>query len=291
MLASNHLQKQYYCQSTPFLTLLRSSSTETDQSESSTESQPQPQLPLKEKKQTRFRQHVNPLSRKFQAPVELSDNWSNDVFDDPTLKLHLDIGCGKGGFLLDLATHEKKKEKNEDLRNYLGLEIRPGVAEYAMNRVNTPHWNLSGQVYFIQCNANVDLDRILTDYTGSDHTNDLPKGSLNSVSIQFPDPHFKTQHKKRRVVNADFIHVLAKYMDAGTQVFLQSDIQEVLDDMRERFREFPQYYTDQIDNVQEYMEENPFGVPTEREVSVLKQGLPVYRTIFTRTTTEKINEE
>jgi hypothetical protein len=36
--------------------------------------------------------------------------------------------------------------------------------------------------------------------------------------------------------------------------------------------------------VEEYLPENIFGIPTEREVSVLEKGLPVYRTTFKRTT-------
>ena len=33
---------------------------------------------------------------------------------------------------------------------------------------------------------------------------------------------------------------------------------------------------------EEYRMENPLGIPTEREVSVLKKGLPIYRTLFKR---------
>ena len=169
----------------------------------------------------------------------------------------------------------------------MGLEIRPSVAEYAMNRVSTPHWNLKGQVYFIGCNANVDLERILGEYSSG--SNNDTAGKLETVSIQFPDPHFKSAHKKRRVVNPELIVTLAKYMDSNTEVFLQSDIQEVLDDMRECFREFPVYFIDQISNVEEYMENNPMGIPTEREVSVLDKGLPVFRTVFKRTSNPVTN--
>lgn len=75
-------------------------------------------------------------------------------------------------------------------------------------------------------------------------------------------------------------------MPSGATVFLQSDIQTVLDDMRLQFRAQPQFFHDNVDNVEEYLEENIFGIPTEREVSVLGKGLPVYRTTFTRTSEE-----
>lgn len=84
-----------------------------------------------------------------------------------------------------------------------------------------------------------------------------------------------------------FIYTLAKYVKEGKEIFIQSDIKDVLDSMRETIREFgSEYFTDIIDDMDEYMEENPTGVPTEREVSVLDQDLPVYRTIFRRTEKE-----
>ena len=43
---------------------------------------------------SRFRQHVNPLSRKFQMQTELSDNWPENTFHDPTLPLHIGKNSG-----------------------------------------------------------------------------------------------------------------------------------------------------------------------------------------------------
>ena len=102
------------------------------------------------------------------------------------------------------------------------------------------------------------------------------------VTIQFPDPHFKNRHAKRRVVTRELVTTLAKFMPSGSTVFLQSDIQSVLDGMRFQFRAQSDYFVDEIQNVDEYLPTNLFGIPTEREISVLERGLPVYRTTFKR---------
>lgn len=214
----------------------------------------------------RFRQHVNPLARQYQQPTLLSETWPLDVFDDCSKPLHLDIGCGKGGFLLDMAGNDTT------VYNYLGLEIRPLVAQYAKDRIQVH--DLQSRLDFIGCNANVDLERLLTRYLAADAA-----ARLERVSIQFPDPHFKAPHAKRRVVDDQLVAVVATHLSPTGTVFLQSDVQSVLDAMRERFAACSAL----VDATPgEYYPDNLYAIPTEREMSVLDQGLPVYRALFTK---------
>ncbi len=215
----------------------------------------------------RSRQHVNPLASKFQQPTVLSPEWPNDVFQDLSRPLFLDIGCSRGGFLVDFASR-----RPNDF-NYLGLEIRPIVVHQAKIRVKKH--GLEGVLDFVGCNANVDLERLLTVAEANQ--------KLKMVTIQFPDPHFKARHAKRRVVTPELVLTLAKFMPAGAKILLQSDIQSVLDDMRFQFRQESSLFHDDVESDDEYLERNIFDVPTEREVSVLEKNLPVYRTTFTRT--------
>jgi tRNA (guanine-N7-)-methyltransferase len=242
--------------------------------------------------------------------TNLPENWPLCDFTNVNLPLYLDIGCGKGGFLLELVgrrhgssnrnpgedAYNMASKEMEDTTvkwlpnemNYLGLEIRPGVSQYAQARVEKR--GLSGKLSFVGCNANVDLDRLLTLYqeaAGSD-------GDCNRlafVSIHFPDPHFKKAHSKRRVVTSELVRTLAKFMRNGDVVFLQSDIKDALEAMREKFVEDSgKLYFDELTGAsksmdgqnEEYDIDNPLGIPTEREVSVLNKGLPIFRTMFKR---------
>ena len=90
-------------------------------------------------------------------------------------------------------------------------------------------------------------------------------------------------HQKRRVVTQELVLTMAKHVKEGGEIFIQSDVKDVLDSMRETIRECgTEFFEDTIENVDEYMNFNPLGIPTEREISVLKDGLPVYRTVFVR---------
>jgi tRNA (guanine-N7-)-methyltransferase len=242
--------------------------------------------------------------------TELPDDWPKCDFANVNLPLYLDIGCGKGGFLLELVgrrhgngvvglslgedAYRAISRSMEDTTsqwlpenmNYLGLEIRPGVSQYAQARVEKR--GLDGKLSFVGCNANVDLDRLLTLYHDAAESN--ADQCLAFVSIQFPDPHFKKAHEKRRVVTPELVKTLAKFMKKDDVVFLQSDIKDALEAMREKFADedgmlyFYEIECEQDGDAEEedYNMNNPLGVPTEREVSVLSKELPVYRTLFRR---------
>lgn len=203
----------------------------------------------------RVREHVNPLSRKYQTPIEPPE-WEK-VFADPMLPLHLDIGCGRGLFAL-------KMSQAEPTWNFLGLEIREPLVDQAIEwRDEAGLKNL----HYLFCNVNNSLRPILAS---------LPPKSLSRVSIQFPDPWFKRKHQKRRVVQPEVVEWVAEFLQPGGIVFLQSDVLDVAEEMVDRFAEHSAF----LRQGNEWLPENPLAVPTERELMVLNFGDPVYRAVF-----------
>lgn len=206
----------------------------------------------------RVRQHVNPLSQKYQTPVSPPE-WGK-IYADLTQPLHLDIGCGKGRFLLNMATVQPNW-------NFLGLEIR----EPLVHEANTWQDELGlTNLYYLFCNVNNSLRSLLSS---------LPVGTLQRVTIQFPDPWFKNRHAKRRLVQPELVAELATYLASGGVVFLQSDIEALAVEMCDRFSVHPAF---QRQGTQEWPAENPLPVSSERERSTLSRGEPVYRALFVR---------
>ncbi|WP_414586965.1 tRNA (guanosine(46)-N7)-methyltransferase TrmB [Scytonema sp. PCC 10023] len=204
----------------------------------------------------RVRQHVNPLSQKYQTPLSPIE-WEK-IYAKPNQPLHLDIGCARGRFLLSMA-------KIEPNWNFLGLEIRePLVIEANKWRDELGLTNL----HYLFCNVNNSLRSLLSS---------LPKGSLQRVTIQFPDPWFKNRHAKRRIVQPELVVELAEFLIPGGIVFLQSDIEFVAVEMRDRFALHPAF---QRRGAGEWLAENPLPVPTEREIGTMNKGEPVYRAVF-----------
>ena len=72
-------------------------------------------------------------------------------------------------------------------------------------------------------------------------------------------------------------------MQNGGMVYLASDIKDVLVDMRDVFRANSNF-VDSVESVDEFLQDNINPVPTEREMSVLKDGKPVWRASFVKKT-------
>ena len=214
---------------------------------------------------TRVRQHVNPLNNRYSTPVT-PPNWA-DVFAQPEQPLHIDIGCAKGYFICDMA------QLCPDW-NFLGLEIREPLVEQCLRQRN--ELGLSN-LHALFCNANNSLRPLLAS---------LPHAPQR-VSIQFPDPWFKTRHQKRRVVQPQLVVDLAEYMPVGTWVWLQSDVETVAEDMVDVFTANPQFnrsfeppHPAPPGTTGPWLADNPLAAPTDRERVTLAQGKPVYRALF-----------
>lgn len=160
--------------------------------------------------QVRVRQHVNPLASRFQSPLRLPPGWYAATFTDPAAPLHLDIGCGKGRWAAAAAAASPGV-------NYLGVEIRAPLVDQANGGGGARN------VAFLAANANVALPALLAAH--------VPAGVLASASVQFPDPHFKRRHRKRRTLTPALAAALAAALPRGGTLLVQSDVRAVADAM------------------------------------------------------------
>ena len=129
-----------------------------------------------------MRQHVNPLSKHYKIFKKIPP--LKTIFKNPQLPLHIDVGCGAGNFIFELAI------QNQDW-NYLGIEIREKLVLNAKSKC-TDLYNLD----FFYGNA---------DYLIQEFIADFPEKSLSSISFYFPDPWFKKKHHKRRIIQPELI--------------------------------------------------------------------------------------
>ncbi|MFG0256524.1 MAG: tRNA (guanosine(46)-N7)-methyltransferase TrmB [Phycisphaerales bacterium JB043] len=124
-----------------------------------------------------------PLSDDAISNPQLSHVDPRQWFDDPSLPFEIEIGSGKGTFLVDVAQRQRD-------RNFLGIEWAREFALYAADRLRR---------------RSLDHVRMLhTDATEFLRWR-VPAGICQVVHLYFSDPWPKKRHHKRRVVQDQFL--------------------------------------------------------------------------------------
>ncbi|MGB3403459.1 MAG: tRNA (guanosine(46)-N7)-methyltransferase TrmB [Microcoleaceae cyanobacterium] len=203
----------------------------------------------------RVRQHVNPFAIQYLKVVQPPE-WQQ-IYQNLDQPLHIDIGCGRGRFLWQLAQLQPQW-------NFLGLEIRePLVTEANQWRDRANLTNL----HYLFCNVNTSISKIF---------NSLPPKVIQRISIQFPDPWFKNRHQHRRMVQPELVNAIVTALVPGGEVFLQSDVEPLAEQMRHSFAN----HSALIPLSETWLTDNPFPISSEREKATLSRNKPVYRTRF-----------
>ena len=188
----------------------------------------------------------------MQTAIHNPPNWV-DRFNWPEVfgtaqPVVVDLGCGKGNFLLWLAG------ANPGM-NYLGVDrllIRLRKVDKKIQRAQL---------------KNVRLLRIEASYLV---TRLIPDSSICAYFIFFPDPWPKRRHHSRRLINPGFVAELNRSLEPGGEINIATDHED---------------YFRHIENVMEtagsFEDLPPLTFPedarTEFETEFLKAGHSVYR--------------
>jgi tRNA (guanine-N7-)-methyltransferase len=206
-----------------------------------------------------MRQHVNPLSKNFNE-IERIPSFI-EIFGDPKLNLHLDIGCAAGEFLFDLALVNTSW-------NYLGIEIREKLVKTAKLKVREREIK---NLYFVFGNAN----NILNDAQSK-----FIIKNVKSISFNFPDPWFKKRHYKRRVIQPEFINTLSNLLQKGSLIYIKTDVKDLFDYMDYTILSNINFKTLDKNNFNFSESFNPTKIQTNREKYVIVNQLDIFDKIY-----------
>ena len=136
--------------------------------------------------------------------------------------VHIEIGSGKGTFLLNQAT-------SQPADNFLGIEWARKYYRYSVDRIG--RWGLKN-VRIIRTDAAVFLANFIDD------------SSVDCFHIYFPDPWPKKRHHKRRFISDVNLENLLRCLRTGGQLKIATDhadyfqvIQELINNNKQRLEE------------------------------------------------------
>lgn len=115
--------------------------------------------------------------------------------------LVIEIGFGMGGGLIELAL------KHPHL-NFIGIEVHPPGVGRCLHQIHTHQLK---NVKLFWADANQVLQKAIA-----------PE-SVDKMLLLFPDPWPKNRHQKRRIVQADFVNVVASKLKKGGIFHLATD--------------------------------------------------------------------
>ncbi len=108
----------------------------------------------------------------------------------------------------------------------------------------------------------------------------LPEASLSRVYIHFPDPWWKTRHRKRRVFTPEFAADAARVLLPGGRLHIASDVEEYFGVMTEIVNGMPSFRQVNTETSRDSVEVAGFQTNFERKARV--KGTPVWRAEYER---------
>ncbi len=138
------------------------------------------------------------------SPERQKGNWPG-IFGNNN-PVHLEIGMGKGRFLMDMA-------KEHPAINYVGIEKYSSVLLRAVQKMEQEPAPLPN-VRFIRMEAEA-----ITDVFG--------QGEVGRIYLNFSDPWPKDRHAKRRLTSREFLSRYDKLLKPDGQLEFKTDNKEL----------------------------------------------------------------
>ncbi len=194
--------------------------------------------------------NMKEAAKTYRALIDFSAAFGAERAGLPTV---LEIGCGKGGFVIELA-------KREPQVNYLALEKMSNVILTPMEEVKKQGIE---NIRFLNIRA-----ECLPCY--------IPEGSLDAIYLNFSTPLPKLGYATQRLTHRNFLEVYKKLLKKGGRILQKTDDRDFFDFSLEEYAACGFALEKVTYNLHE--QGNPdWNVVTEYEQKWVERGLPIHR--------------
>lgn len=196
----------------------------------------------------------------IQGETDYRNRWG-EVFGRQA-PLHIEVGMGKGQFLLQLA------KQNKGI-NYIGIERYSSVLLRALELYDTPEFEELDNIRFICMNA-VELQEV------------FGENEVDRIYLNFSDPWPKARHAHRRLTSIQFLSQYERILKTNGRVEFKTDNRGLFDFSVDEVREAGWKLSQITYDLHNHEEMSAGNIMTEYEMRFSGQGNPIHKLVAVR---------
>ena len=196
----------------------------------------------------------------IKEPEEHKGKWK-DCFKNPNNPIHLELGCGKGYFVKEVAKY------NSNI-NYIAIDLIDAILGVANRNI-------------LEEFAGKEIENVLlTRYDVEEINNIFDKDDkIERIYINFCNPWPKPRHKKRRLTHTRQLEKYKLFLKPGGEIYFKTDDDRLFQESLEYFKEAGFIATKITYNLNDELD---FwnNIETEHEIKFKEQGIKIKAAIF-----------
>jgi len=182
------------------------------------------------------------------------NNIQGKIFDNNN-PIHLEIGVGKGDFIIGMA----KKYPNI---NFIGVEVQDSVIVRAVKKLNKE-----------------DLPNVRLLNMDANKLNEIIDHEIDVLYLNFSDPWPKKRHHKRRLTSDSFLKEYERILKDDGKIIFKTDNEELFNFSIETFENNGFKIISKTNN---YLGDDDFDACTEYEARFREKNMPIHRMVVTK---------
>ena len=145
-------------------------------------------------------------------PEELKNKWINE-FKNKENPIHLELGCGKGNFISQLAVQNPNT-------NYIAIDLVDAMLGLAKWKVEETYMEANKEVDNVLL-TRFDIERIMLILGEQD--------KIKRIYINFCNPWPKGQHRKKRLTHTRQLEKYKTFLADGGEIYFKTDDDELFE--------------------------------------------------------------
>ena len=189
-------------------------------------------------------------------PEKIKGKWREE-FKETNKPLHLELGCGKGGFISQISV------KNPDV-NYIAIDLVDAMLGLAKRKIEETYKNNNRETDNVLI-TRFDIERIPLIFDEKD--------AVDRIYINFCNPWPKGKHRKKRLTHTRQLEKYKQFLKTNGEIYFKTDDDDLFDASLTYFEETGfEIVKKTYDLHSEEPEEN---IRTEHEEMFSKEGIKI----------------